>query len=393
MAGTFITTEHILASFVRTGVSKIRQLGYALLCMMRDDDQQDHGKAQDNEHETMTMAMPPDSVEQPIIVTGAAGFIGFHVARALIEAGRAVAIIDNLSPYYDVALKEARLHALKQAASRPGAGTLEITIGDLADRAETSRWFGAHKGSPIIHLAAQAGVRYSIEAPLSYADANLTGFLTVLEAARQNACPHLVYASSSSVYGQSKDLPLREDQSTDHPVSLYAATKKANEAMAHSYAHLFALPVTGLRFFTVYGPWGRPDMAVYAFTKAAYEGSPIRLFNHGNLRRDFTYIDDIVAGVLGVLTHPPQRSEGQAPARILNIGNHNPTPLLELVAQIEAQTGRKIAQERVDMQPGDVYETYADISKIAALTGYQPQTDIQTGIAHFVSWYRSFYQV
>jgi UDP-glucuronate 4-epimerase len=339
------------------------------------------------------MPESPSSTKRPIIVTGAAGFIGFHTARILLEQGRDVHILDNLSLYYDVALKNARLSALKQSATRPGAGSLEITIADLADRDASADYFARREGCVIVHLAAQAGVRYSLEAPLSYADANLTGFLNVLEAARRNGCPHLVYASSSSVYGMKAALPLSETDRTDHPVSLYAATKKANEIMAASYAHLYGVPMTGLRFFTVYGPWGRPDMAVFSFTKAAFEGTPIALYNMGQMGRDLTYIDDIVAGILGVVPLPPPVQDQAPPHRILNIGNNNPTRLLDLVAIIEAETGRKLKATLAPMQPGDVYETYADISAISALSFYQPATDIKTGIAQFVRWYRDFYGV
>lgn len=334
----------------------------------------------------------------PILVTGVAGFIGFHVARRLLDAGRAVFGVDNFSPYYDIALKQARLAELQGI---PGFTFRQM---DLADRAATAEVFAATGTTEIVHLAAQAGVRYSLTNPHAYADANLTGFLNILEGARANRARHLVFASSSSVYGMTPRQPFVETQSVDHPISLYAATKKANELMAHSYAHLFALPVTGLRFFTVYGPWGRPDMAVYSFTKAAFDGQSIDLYNQGNQRRDFTYIDDIVSGVVAALDRParpdPDFDPGNAnpataaaPYRIYNIGNNRPSNLMYLVRLIETHTGRTLNTVLKPAQPGDVMETYASIDALHRDTGFQPQTSLDQGIARFVAWYREYHRV
>lgn len=334
----------------------------------------------------------------PVIVTGATGFIGFHVARRLVEAGRSVVGVDNLNAYYDPALKHARLGLL---AAYPGFRFVEA---DVADRTAMARLFDTAATSEIIHLAAQAGVRYGLTHPHAYAEANLTGFLNILEGARQTSARHLVFASTSSVYGITPRQPFRESQSVDHPVSLYAATKKANELMAHSYAHLYALPVTGLRFFTVYGPWGRPDMAIYSFTKAAFEGRPIDLYNHGHQRRDFTYIDDIVSGVLAVLGQPatpdpgfdpaaPDPARAAAPYRIYNIGNNRPEALETLVSLIEKHTGRTLERRLLPAQPGDVTETYANVDALAAAVGFRPSTSLDEGIGRFVAWYREYHRV
>lgn len=335
---------------------------------------------------------------KPVLVTGAAGFIGRAVAARLLDAGRSVVGVDNLSPYYDVALKQARI------ATLDGRAGFTFAPLDLADRAATADLFSRHGFAEIVHLAAQPGVRHSLKDPHAYADANLVGFLNVLEGARHAQARHMVFASTSSVYGVTPRQPFTETQSADHPVSLYAATKKANELMAHSYAHLFALPVTGLRFFTVYGPWGRPDMAVYGFVRAAFEGSEVELYNNGGQRRDFTYIDDIVSGVVGALARPatpdpafdlaaPSPASSSAPYRILNIGNNRPSNLSELVALIEKHTGRKLRTRGVPAQPGDVFETYADVDALARLTGFRPQVDLDAGIARFVAWYRDYHGV
>jgi UDP-glucuronate 4-epimerase len=334
--------------------------------------------------------------DQAILVTGAAGFIGFHVARQLLAEGRNVVGLDNLNHYYDPALKEARLNILRQD-SRFG---FEQT--DLADRASMDRLFAKHRFPTVIHLAAQAGVRHSIDHPHAYADANLEGFLNVLEGCRHHQCGHLIYASSSSVYGANTKLPFSVTDSVDRPVSLYAATKRANELMAHSYSHLYRIPTTGLRFFTVYGPWGRPDMAIFLFTKAIVEGKPIRLFNHGKMRRDFTYIDDVTRAILRLIDHVPQGGQdegegdgegqaGSAPVRVYNIGNHRPEQLMHVVAVLENELGVKAVKEMVPMQPGDVMETFADIGDLARDVGFAPQTSIEDGIRLFVAWYRDYF--
>jgi len=331
----------------------------------------------------------------PILVTGAAGFIGSHVARRLLEQGRKVVGIDNLNDYYDPKLKEARLATLTPHAS------FHFEMIDLADRGKMERLFAEHAFPAVIHLAAQAGVRHSLSHPHDYADANLTGFLNVLEGCRHTGCGDLLYASSSSVYGANTRLPFRTSDVVDHPVSLYAATKKANELMAHSYAHLYRLPCTALRFFTVYGPWGRPDMAIWLFTEAIFAGKPIRLFNNGHMRRDFTYIGDVTEAVVKLLDHPatpnpdwhgdaPDPSTSNAPWRVYNIGNHAPIELMRLVIALEAATGKEATIMFEPMQPGDVPETYADISDLTALTGFKPDTSIEDGVAQFVQWFQDY---
>jgi UDP-glucuronate 4-epimerase len=338
--------------------------------------------------------MPSD---HPILVTGAAGFIGFHAARRLAEQGRAVVGLDNLNAYYDPQLKQARLDELGQF---PNFRFARI---DLADRTSVAELFAAHRFPAVLHLAAQAGVRHSLVDPHAYADANLTGFLNVLEGCRHNGCGHLVYASSSSVYGANTRLPFRVGDNVDHPVSLYGATKKANELMAHAYAHLFALPATGLRFFTVYGPWGRPDMAVWSFAAAIVEGRPIRLFNEGRLRRDFTYIDDAVEAVVRLIDRPPSGdpawsgdapdpSTSRAPWRVYNIGNSRPIEVTELVRLLEQALGKAAIRESAPMQPGDVFETRADVTDLAAAVGFAPNTPLEDGIERFVGWYLQYRQ-
>jgi UDP-glucuronate 4-epimerase len=318
------------------------------------------------------------------LVTGAAGFVGAHVTAALIAQGHHVTGIDNLNAYYDPALKLARLEHVA-AGERFTFSRL-----DLADRAAVESLFASHTFDRVIHLAAQAGVRYSIDHPHAYIEANVTGFLNILEACRHQKVPHLVYASSSSVYGLNTSVPFAETDRVDHPVSLYAATKKSNELMAHTYAHLFNLPVTGLRFFTVYGPWGRPDMAYFSFTKAILEGRPIDVFNSGNQSRDFTYIDDIVEGVVRVAEQIP---DGVPPYRLYNIGNNNPVQLIDFIRTIERATGREAEVNMLPMQPGDVTATHANIDALSAATGFKPSTDLATGIGRFVDWYRGYYKI
>jgi UDP-glucuronate 4-epimerase len=331
--------------------------------------------------------------DQAILVTGAAGFIGFHVARQLLSEGRHVVGLDNLNNYYDPALKAARLNILREEKRFDFAGI------DLADRASIDRLFAQHRFPAVLHFAAQAGVRHSIDHPHAYADANLEGFLNVLEGCRHHQCRHLMYASSSSVYGANTKLPFSVHDNVDRPISLYAATKRANELMAHSYSHLYRLPATGLRFFTVYGPWGRPDMAVFLFARAIVEGRPIRLFNHGRMRRDFTYIDDVTRVILKLIDRIPEgekaagEAQAEAPARIYNVGNHRPEDLMRVVALLEQELGRQAVKEMLPMQPGDVMETFADIGDLARDAGFAPQTSIEDGIKAFVAWYRAHYHL
>jgi UDP-glucuronate 4-epimerase len=319
-----------------------------------------------------------------ILVTGAAGFIGLHCARALLAAGHRVTGLDNLNDYYQVSLKRDRL------AQLVGEEHWSFHELDLCDGQGMEQLFAAGEFDLVLHLAAQAGVRYSLENPHAYADANLTGFLNVLEGCRHAAVPHLVYASSSSVYGGNTKVPFAETDRVDNPVSLYAATKKANELMAHAYTDLYGMRCTGLRFFTVYGPWGRPDMAAWLFTEAILQGRPIKLFNNGELSRDFTYIDDIVQGVLGVC-YCQQMPE--ALANVYNIGNNAPVALMDFVTTLEEALGVAAQKEFLPMQDGDVYATYADTDQLAALVGYEPTTDIRTGLTRFVSWYRDYHQI
>ena len=329
--------------------------------------------------------------DEPILVTGAAGFIGFHVARRLLQDGRTVFGIDSLNDYYDPALKRARLDILNNHRS------FTFRKADIADRPVVADLFAQRRFPIVVHLAAQAGVRYSIDHPHAYADANLVGFLNVLEGCRHGGCEHLLFASSSSVYGANSKVPFSVGDPVDHPVSLYAATKKANELMAHSYSHLYRLPCTGLRFFTVYGPWGRPDMAMYLFADAIASKRPIRLFNHGRMRRDFTYIDDVVEAIVRLLPHVPQGDDGtptpgtsKAPWRIYNIGNNKPAELMQVVGLIEKEMGRTAIREMLPMQPGDVPETYADIDDLARDIGFRPTTSLEEGIRNFIAWYRAY---
>ncbi len=322
--------------------------------------------------------------EQAILVTGAAGFIGFHVARQLLAEGRRVVGLDNLNDFYDPALKRSRLDLLQQEQR------FEFLHADLSNRAEIAALFARHGFAQVIHLAGQASVRYSIDHPHVYADSNLEGFLNILE-----GCRHLIYASSSSVYGANTSLPFSVADRTDHPVSLYAATKKANELMAHCYGHLYRLPTTGLRFFTIYGPWGRPDMAIFLFTRAIVEGKPIKLFNHGKMRRDFTHIDDVRRVVSKLVERVPtgDATSAGAPARIYNVGNHRPEELTHVVALIEKELGRTARKEMLPIQPGDVLETFADVGDLMRDTGFAPATPIEDGIRGFVAWYREHYRI
>jgi UDP-glucuronate 4-epimerase len=327
--------------------------------------------------------------DQAILVTGAAGFIGFHVARQLLAEGRPVVGLDNLNNYYDPALKSTRLELLRSDSR------FSFVKADLADREAIAALFARHRFAKVVHLAAQAGVRYSIEHPQAYADSNLQGFLNVLEGCRNNGCRHLVYASSSSVYGANTKLPFAVQDRTDHPVSLYAATKKANEVMAQSYSHLYRLPVTGLRFFTIYGPWGRPDMAMFLFVNAIMAERPIRLFNHGRMRRDFTYIDDVTRVVSKLIDRVPadDPAAANAPSKVYNVGNHRPEELMHVVGLLEQELGRTAIKELLPMQPGDVLETFADVEDLMRDTGFAPSTPIEQGVRNFVTWYRDYFKV
>ena len=332
---------------------------------------------------------------QRILITGISGFIGFHTAEALAAAGHHVAGIDNLNDYYDTRLKEARFKRLKD-------GGITVHVADLKDHDQTMGIFREEKPDLVINLAAQAGVRYSIENPLAYLDSNLAGFMNVLEGCRHHDVKHLIYASSSSVYGANHTYPFSEDDTVDHPVSLYAATKKANEALAHSYAHLYGLPTTGLRFFTVYGPWGRPDMAYFSFTRKILAGEPIPIFNHGKMQRDFTYIDDIVKGIIGLIDKPaesnpewdpksPDPASSLAPWRLYNIGNNTPTELEHFISVLEDSIGVKAIRDYQPMQAGDVVRTAANITALQNRTGFTPSTSIEDGLPQFVDWYKRFY--
>jgi UDP-glucuronate 4-epimerase len=339
----------------------------------------------------MTAASPT-----PIVVTGAAGFIGYHTARALIRAGRPVIGIDNVNAYYDVRLKRARLQKLHDA------GNFTFHEFDLKEHERVRAVVKECGTRCVIHLAAQAGVRWSIDHPFDYVDANLTGFLAILEACRHAAVGNLIYASSSSVYGANLELPFSTGHNVDHPISLYAATKKANEAMAHSYSHLYRMPTTGLRFFTVYGPWGRPDMAMWKFAAAITAGKPIQLYNHGQMQRDFTYVDDIVESIVRLTDlparpdatwsgHTPRPATSAAPWRVYNIGNHSPVQVEHVVDLLETHLGRKAIRTYVDMQPGDVPATFADVADLTAATGFQPNTSIEDGVARFAAWYLEYH--
>ena len=333
-----------------------------------------------------------------ILVTGAAGFIGSTLSLRLLERGDRVFGVDNLNDYYDVSLKEARLARLRAHSG------FEFLKADIAERETMAQLFAGRRFDAVMHLAAQAGVRYSIENPAAYVDTNLVGFGNVLEGARRSEVGHFVYASSSSVYGANAKLPFAEDDNIDHPVSLYAATKKANELMAHSYAHLYRLPCTGLRFFTVYGPWGRPDMALFKFARGILAGEAIPVFNRGEMVRDFTYVDDIVEGVIRVIDQPaqadpawsalaPRPSSSNAPYRVYNIGNSQPVKLMRYIEVLEQCLGKKATLDLLPMQAGDVPQTVADVSRLQDAVGFKPDTSVEVGIKRFVEWYRSYFQV
>ena len=332
-----------------------------------------------------------------VLVTGVAGFIGFHLAKRLLKEGYQVVGIDNMNPYYEITLKEARLEMLKKEQA------FTFYKLDLSDRKQLGGVFDEKGFEVVVNMAAQAGVRYSIENPYAYVDSNLVGFVNLLECCRHQQVKHLVFASSSSVYGANTRMPFSVHHNVDHPVSLYAATKKANELMAHTYSHLYQLPCTGLRFFTVYGPWGRPDMALFLFTKAILEDKPIKVFNNGKMQRDFTYIDDIIEGVIRVMGrlpeanptwngHAPDPGTSSAPYKVYNIGNNNPVELIKFIEVIENVLGKKARKEFMDMQPGDVAATYADVDDLMADVGFKPATPIETGIKRFVEWFKDYYQ-
>ncbi|NHB58734.1 NAD-dependent epimerase [Acinetobacter sp. 194] len=338
-----------------------------------------------------------------ILVTGAAGFIGFHVAKKLLERGDDVIGIDNYNDYYDPALKEARTEQLNKIAQQKQAHFL-LLKGNIADKPFIEDCFNQYKFDRVIHLAAQAGIRYSLDNPLSYVESNVTGFTNILEACRYHKIPHLTYASTSSVYGANTEMPFKEEHHVDHPIQLYAATKRANELLAHSYSHLFNLPTTGLRFFTVYGPWGRPDMALFKFTQKIIAGEAIPVFNHGNHTRDFTFIDDIAEGVIRSSdqiaqsdpnwnSQHPSPNTSYAPFRIFNIGNNQPVQLIEYIHAIEKAVGKKAVMELLPRQPGDVLDTFADSSALEKAVGYKPSVSVEDGVKQFVDWYRAFYQV
>ncbi len=333
-----------------------------------------------------------------ILVTGAAGFIGYHTSERLLARGDEVVGLDCVNDYYDPSLKESRIARL---STKPGFRLERMQLGD---RAGVERLFRDERFDKVIHLAAQAGVRYSLTNPHAYIESNLVGFLHILEGCRHHGVQHLTYASSSSVYGANTAMPFSVHQNVDHPVSLYAATKKANELMAHTYSHLYCLPTTGLRFFTVYGPWGRPDMAMFLFTKAILDGKPIDVFNHGKMLRDFTYIDDIVEGVVRTSDHTaqpnpdwnsdaPDSATSRAPYRLYNIGNNNPVELMYLISTIEQQLGRVAEKRMMDIQPGDVPATYADVEALVQDVGFAPKTPIEVGVRNFIAWYREYYGV
>ena len=347
---------------------------------------------------TRSPDLRPGHLTQRVLVTGAAGFIGMHVCQCLLARGNTVVGLDNLNDYYDVSLKEERLNQLKNNEK-----FLFVKI-DLAARQAMEELFARERFDVVINLAAQAGVRYSLTNPHAYVEANLVGFLNILEGCRHHGVQHLVYASSSSVYGANTAMPFSVHDNVDHPLSLYAASKKANELMAHTYSHLYALPTTGLRFFTVYGPWGRPDMALFLFTRAILAGKPIDVFNHGRMRRDFTYIDDIVEGVVRVADRPaqpnpawssdrPDPGTSAAPYRVYNIGNNHPVELLRLIEVLEEALGRQAEKNLLPIQPGDVPATFADVDDLVRDAGFKPETPVEAGVARFVEWYRDYYHV
>jgi len=336
------------------------------------------------------------------LVTGTAGFIGFHYTARLLRAGEDVVGFDSVNDYYSVSLKRDRLAELEKIAAERGAGAYYFVEADLADQAAVEKVFAEHRFERVVHLAAQAGVRYSVTHPRTYVQSNLVGFINILEGCRHAAVPHLTYASSSSVYGSNRSLPFSVSDNVDHPLSLYAASKKANELMAHTYSHLYGLPTTGLRFFTVYGPWGRPDMALFLFTDAILSGRPIDVFNHGQMSRDFTYIDDIIEGVYRTSQRIATASEtwsgenpdpatSAAPYRVYNIGNNRPVSLERFIEVIEEKLGRQAVRNLLPMQPGDVPETFADIDALEQAVGFRPETAIEVGVGRFVDWYRGYF--
>ena len=335
---------------------------------------------------------------EKVLLTGAAGFIGFHVAQRLLNGGCEVIGVDSVNDYYDPKLKEARLNILSNHRN------FTFVKLDLADRVASKSLFEQQRAPVVVHLAAQAGVRYSLQHPHAYVDANLEGFTNVLEGCRHNGCRHLLFASSSSVYGANTKLPFSVQDNVDHPINLYAASKKANELMAHAYSHLYGIPATGLRFFTVYGPWGRPDMAMFIFAKAILVGEPIKLFNHGKMRRDFTFVDDVSQALVRLIDHPPQRrsdwdgnhpdpSSSSAPWKIYNIGNNRPEDLMHVVGLLEKEFGKSAIKEMLPMQPGDVKATYADVADLERDVGFRPSTSIEDGIASFAKWYREYHRI
>lgn len=327
------------------------------------------------------------SIDNTYLITGAAGFIGFHLSRRLLDQGLPVIGFDNLNNYYDVNLKHSRLEILE------GYDNYRFIKGDLANKDEVEDVFNTYQPDIVVNLGAQAGVRYSIENPDAYVQSNIIGFFNILEACRHNKVKHLVYASSSSVYGANKKIPFSTEDKVDKPVSLYAATKKSNELMAYTYSHLYGIPATGLRFFTVYGPYGRPDMAYYSFTKSILEGKPIKVFNNGDMYRDFTYIDDIVTGIVNILPSSPQKDENGVPHKLYNIGNNKPEKLIDFIQTLEQCLGKEAIKEYYPMQPGDVYQTYADVSQLMTDFDFKPDTPISVGLAKFVEWYRDYYKV
>ena len=329
----------------------------------------------------------PFDPSKKVFITGAAGFIGFHLARRLLSLGAEVAGLDNLNDYYDVALKEDRLALLEKEPR------FAFVKGDLTDEVGLERIFERFRPDIVVNLAAQAGVRYSIDNPKAYIDSNVVGFFNLLEACRRHPVEHLLYASSSSVYGNQEKTPFSTDDKVDHPVSLYAATKKSDELMSYTYSYLYNIPATGLRFFTVYGPWGRPDMVYFKFADRIMRGEPIQVYNHGNLRRDFTYIDDIVTGMEHMLCQPPAEDDMGCRYKVYNIGSHRPERLMDFISALEKALGKEAQKEFLPMQPGDVYQTYADVSDLMQDFDFQPSTPIEEGLARFAAWYRSYYRV
>lgn len=331
--------------------------------------------------------MEPFDANQKIFITGAAGFIGYHLAKRLLSLGARVAGLDNLNAYYDVQLKKDRLAQLRLYPA------FSFTEGDLADASTVNKIFEDFQPDIVVNLAAQAGVRYSIDHPREYIDSNIIGFFNVLEACRHHMPKHLLFASSSSVYGNQKKTPFSTTDNVDHPISLYAATKKSDELMAYTYCHLYGIPATGLRFFTVYGPFGRPDMAYFKFTNKIMAGEPITIFNHGDMYRDFTYVDDIVTGVQNMLCNPPKPNEEGDRYKIYNIGNNKPEKLMTFIETLEKAIGKKAEKEYLPMQPGDVYQTYADVSELEKDFGFKPKTTIQEGLGKFAKWYKEYYKI